>query len=303
LRRIVAGLLPALALTVGNVGSGDANAVDESGSSVSASTGDAERLESAGRRVFLDVGAHVGETLSAALDPRYPFQWIVCFEPVGACWGRLRRLADDRVEVCTFGLWKETTRLPIHGAGSLGASLFSGASVGDGPDEMVELRRASDWFRDNVRTGDEVYLKLNCEGSECDILEDLIESREIRKVRSVLVDFDVRKFPSLAHREADVRGRLEAAGYSRILCLKESFKGPTHAATVENWLRSAGAVSSPPPAWWTWRFVRYPALVRASVSLGKGAGRRLLPQALYERARLRIQRGVFHYPPDAGDTS
>src|SRR5207253_9815138 len=127
-------------------------------------------------------------------------------------------------------------------------SLFTGPSVGKGQDELVEVRRASNWFRENLREDDHVYLKLNCEGSECDILDDLLDSGEIRKVRSALVDFDVRKFPSLAHREPEVRGRLEASGYSPILCLKESYKGPTHAATVENWLRSAGASSSPPPA-------------------------------------------------------
>lgn len=200
----------------------------------------------------MDVGAHVGETLKPALDPRYRLDRIVCFEPVESCCAILEKLADERVEICRFGLWNETSRLPIYGAGAIGATLFSNSDR-SAPAEIVELRRASDWFTEHIPDHDEVYLKLNCEGSECDILDDLLESEEIRKVKSILVDFDVRKIPSLAHREREVRERLKGAGYSQVLCLKERYKGPTHTATVENWLRAAGAKPSGPPARWKWR--------------------------------------------------
>lgn len=254
-------------------------------------------------KVFLDVGAHVGETLKPALDPRYRFERIVCFEPVEACCTSLEKLADERVEICRFGLWKGTTRHRIYGAGSLGATLFGNGDP-SGPTELVDLRRASEWFREHISEDDEVYFKLNCEGSECDILEDLLDSDEIRKIRSILVDFDVRKIPSSAYREAEVRERIENAGYSRVLCLKERYKGPTHTATVENWLRAAGARPAPPPAQWKWRYVHFPALVRKAVSFGKGVVRRLLPQSLYQRLRLLVQKIVYGYPPDTrGDHS
>jgi FkbM family methyltransferase len=249
-------------------------------------------------RVFLDVGAHVGETLHQALDPRYDFARVVCFEPVEACWPALERLAQDQVEIRRFGLWKETCRLPIYGAGSLGASLFPD---GDGTDrtEMVELVRASEWFKNNLTTDDEVYLKINAEGSEADILEDLMQSGEIAKVRSALVDFDVRKMPSLAHREPEIRQRLKDLGYSQILRLKEDHKGPTHRSTVENWLRFAGVASAPPHAVWSWRYVRLPSVVRRATSLGKGVAGLLLPRRVYERLRLWVQKSVYRYPPDA----
>jgi FkbM family methyltransferase len=196
-------------------------------------------------KVFLDVGAHVGESLKPALDSRYRFDRIVCFEPVPACWAALEELMDDRVEICRFGLWKQSSRRPIFGAGLLGASIFTETGQ-SGRSEVVELRRASFWFREHIGDSDEVYLKLNCEGSECDILEDLLESGEIRKVTSSLVDFDVRKAPLLAHREREVMVLLERAGVSGIVSLKESYKGASHTATIENWLRSAGVNASPP---------------------------------------------------------
>ena len=249
-------------------------------------------------RVFLDVGAHVGETLKPALDPRYRFERIVCFEPVQACCAILEKLADGRVEICRFGLWNETSRLPIFGAGAIGATLFGDAGQRD-PGEIVDLQRASDWFGQHISEDDEVYLKLNCEGSECDILDDLLDSGEIGKVTSILVDFDVRKIPALAHREREVRERLSGAGHSDLLCLKERYKGPTHTATVENWLHFAGARVMPPPAGWKWRYVWFPALVRKTVGFGKGVARRLLPQPAYERLRLGVQKIVYGYPPDA----
>ena len=246
-------------------------------------------------RVFLDVGAHVGETLKPALDPRYRFDRIVCFEPVPSCCAILEKLADRRVEICSFGLWNETSRLPIYGAGDIGATLFSNADQSDAS-EIVELRKASEWFEGHI-SDDEVYLKLNCEGSECDILDDLLESGEIGKVKAILVDFDVRKIPSLAHREREVRERLGRAGYSNVLCLKERHKGPTHTATVENWLRFAGARPLPPSAGWKWRYVWFPALVRKTVTFGKGLVKRVLPQSMYERLRLAVQKIVYGYPP------
>jgi FkbM family methyltransferase len=249
-------------------------------------------------RVFLDVGAHVGETLKPALDSRYQFDRIVCFEPVQSCCAILEKLADWRVEICRFGLWNETSRRPIYGAGAIGATLF-GNPEQSGQAEFVDLRKASDWFQEHMSDDDEVYLKLNCEGSECDILDDLLDSEEIGKVTSILVDFDVRKVPSLAHREPEVRERLEGAGYSNVLCLKERYKGPTHTATVENWLQFAGARPLPPPAGWKWRYVWFPALVRKTVAFGKGLVRRVLPKAVYKRLRVGVQKIVYGYPPDA----
>src|SRR6059058_4251026 len=117
LRRIIAALFTTWALMAGNMALGDANAIDDSGPTVGPTASNQDR-EPRGRSVFLDVGAHVGETLRVVLDRRYPFQRIVCFEPVRGCWVSLQRLADAHVEICEFGLGRATACLTIHGAGS-----------------------------------------------------------------------------------------------------------------------------------------------------------------------------------------
>lgn len=104
--------------------------------------------------------------------------------------------------------------------------------------------------------------------------------------------------PALAHREREVRERLSGAGLSNVLCLKERYKGPTHTATLENWLHFAGARPLPPSGGWKWRYVWFPALVRKTVAFGKGVARRVFPQSVYDRLRLAVQRVVYGYPPD-----
>ncbi|MGQ0802747.1 MAG: FkbM family methyltransferase [Actinomycetota bacterium] len=191
-------------------------------------------------KLFLDVGAHVGETLEAVLDPRYGFDRIVCFEPTSECQTQLLGFDDTRVTVCPFGLWNETTERAIFAPGTLGASIFDRGHDLD-EHEMARFVKASDWFRDNVAADDVVYVKLNCEGSECDILDDLIDSGEIRKVEEMVVHWDVRKIPSHAHREGEVRQRLRALGFRNALDAGWVMYGRTVEAKTHHWLHALGA--------------------------------------------------------------
>jgi hypothetical protein len=101
--------------------------------------------------------------------------------------------------------------------------------------------RATDWFREQLGDADEIYVKLNCEGAECDIVEDLLDSGELARVRSVMIDPDVRKIPSLAHRERQLRDRLAASGLTNYLMEEDVMVGDTHRARIQNWLGVAGA--------------------------------------------------------------
>jgi hypothetical protein len=98
----------------------------------------------------------VGETLEPGLDPRHRFDRIACFEAVKSCCAILEKQADERVEVCRFGFWNETSRLPIYGTGALRTILFRNGDP-SGQTEMVELRSASDWSREHISKDDEVF--------------------------------------------------------------------------------------------------------------------------------------------------
>lgn len=188
-------------------------------------------------RVFLDVGANNGQTLAAALDPKFKFDEIHCFEPVSACWPRLAELADDRVTIERFGLWNKTCRQEIYQPGSKGAGLWKKDNGRSDLTELCDFRKASKWVRDNVLLGDVVFLKLNCEGAECDILDDLIDSGEFDKITYAMIDFDVRKIASQKHREAELRAKLEPYAFPRVAFCKDVMRGDTHEARIKHWLQ------------------------------------------------------------------
>jgi hypothetical protein len=67
--------------------------------------------------------------------------------------------------------------------------------------ETIRLESVSNWVILNTNPEDQIYLKLNCEGSESDILENLILSGHISRFSSIYVDFDIRKVPGQEHRQ------------------------------------------------------------------------------------------------------
>ena len=200
-------------------------------------------------KVFLDVGAHVGSTLMAVRDPKYAFDRIYCFEPASSCWPALKKRADRRVTICHFGLWNRTTKQTLYDPGSSGASLYADKFREGTTGEKIRLVRASEWFSNNVRAEDEVYLKLNCEGAEVEILEDLLDTGCLAQVRSVMIDPDVRKVPSQAHRESELRERLALSGLTNYALEEDVMVGRTHRERIQHWLRGAGAERRSPTIW------------------------------------------------------
>jgi FkbM family methyltransferase len=156
-------------------------------------------------RIFIDVGAHYGETLEVALDPAWAFDRIFALEPSTSCQSLLCRFRDARLSVEQVALGAETTTKTLYGAGLLGASLYASkrqiAAQSDIHTEEIPVVRASDWLRDKVPETAEVYMKLNCEGAECDILDDLLSEELADRLTSIYIDFDVRKVDGQAHRQ------------------------------------------------------------------------------------------------------
>lgn len=172
--------------------------------------------QNATMRIFVDVGAHYGETLDVALDPGWGFGRIYSLEPARACQKILRGFRDPRLRVVGSGLSDKAQSVTLYGAGLLGASVYADKTQLDEraaeTTETIELIRASEWLKGNTTAEDEVFLKLNCEGSEVDVLNDLLHSEAIGRIRAVYVDFDVRKIPSQAHRQAKVEQMLRESG-------------------------------------------------------------------------------------------
>jgi hypothetical protein len=89
-----------------------------------------------------------------------------------------------------------------------------------------------------------VYVKLNCEGAEVDILLDLLECREIFKVKNVMIDFDVRKLKGLENSQQYVLDKFKEAHFDSYSVCEEVMQGPTAIVRTQGWLDQVGARNS-----------------------------------------------------------
>lgn len=193
------------------------------------------------RKIFLDVGGHLGQTIEEVIKPLYRFDTIYCFEPFPPCADILADKFDDpRFQLLRYGLSNVTQSLTFHtnGAGDMGASVKTHP---DDPKTIVTecpFVRASDFFAEHIAADDLVVMKLNCEGSECDIMNDLMDSGEVRKIDNVMIDFDVRKYPSHAHEEPALKARMAETGFTNVSFCEQVMRGRGHQGRIANWLRS-----------------------------------------------------------------
>lgn len=193
-------------------------------------------------KIFLDIGAHTGETLAIALEEKYHFDKIYCFEPISECCDILRKYEDKRVVVCEYGLWNENCTKQIYAPKSMGASLFKDKFNHSVESRDIKLVSANDWFTQNLKTTDQVYLKINCEGAECAILDNLITSGEYKKIDVLMVDFDVRKIPSQKHLMSAMKTKLKELGIPKVFYIDEYHLGKgSHRFFTDFWLNSSGS--------------------------------------------------------------
>lgn len=184
--------------------------------------------------VFLDIGAHSGQTLRQALA--HGFDHIYAFEPMPREFDLLQATYGDdpRVTLLNYGLSNVSGCQFMYGTNdSYEASVYRTSWVAADADETIcRFVDASEWFDNHLTDDAPVYCKINCEGSEVDILSSLLASGQIWKVAAMLVAFDIALVESEAHREHEVRNDLTDAGFHR-LALMAAYKKPTY---LRDWL-------------------------------------------------------------------
>ncbi|MBL8483280.1 MAG: FkbM family methyltransferase [Rhodocyclaceae bacterium] len=199
-------------------------------------------------KIFLDVGAHIGQTAAEVVKPVYGFDRIVCFEPVPTCAEHIREHhKDPRLEILALGLSNVSAIKTIYGGAEVGASLFRDKKGIDASiSQQCRFVRATDWINENLRPGDEVYMKLNVEGAEVEILDDLLASGALARIGHIMVDFDVRKIPGMKHMEHALRERLMQARGTRVYPADTYMLGNNHGERLHTWLVLAGCCKNLP---------------------------------------------------------
>lgn len=146
---------------------------------------------SGGRKIFIDVGGHEGQTVAFARNPKFAFDEIHTFEPHPDYAARLRAIDDPRVVVHQAALADRAGTLTLVGDNSHGgASVAVGTVLGGGITvPSVDVLPFIDSFGDAAR----IFLKINCEGGEVAIINRLSSSPRRRSLVSIMVDYDVVK--------------------------------------------------------------------------------------------------------------
>jgi len=193
-------------------------------------------------KLFLDIGAHHGETARVALEPEFGFDRVCCFDPDPCSWGYLEVLqqTDPRVEFYPFGLWNKTGEVTLHGTGHVGCSVFADKRSSKSNTDSGRVVRISDWLDAHWRGANYAIAKFNCEGAECGCIDDLIDCGWLAHFSTLYVDFDVRKIRSQRHRQAEVLKRLLRQHPLPLIVGPEDVPHTTHEENTRHWLRMAG---------------------------------------------------------------
>ena len=171
--------------------------------------------------VFVDIGAHTGETLAVARRSRWGFDAIHCFEPAAACGAALAEAAGDdpRVSLHPVALWNAEGTMSLHGAGAVGASLFDDKPVAHagapGGVEQIRTVDTAAYLDHVVPSAADLTVKINVEGAELEILEGLralLKTSPQRRIRALLVHVDADKIPGHEKRATQVRRLLAELG-------------------------------------------------------------------------------------------
>jgi FkbM family methyltransferase len=220
------------------------------------------------RKIFLDIGAHTGETLQEISKSIYGFDRIIAFEPSTACFPALSALAsgDRRIEICRFGLGEGQQQLILYGSGLDSASTLQGDP--DASTEIVQLEDASCWVRDHLLDGDLIVAKLNCEGGEIAILRSWLASDILARFYSVMITFDIRNYPSLRHQEGLIRSQLRQRPEANTCFADDVMIGPSHGERLAHWLSLFGLDQPPLPTLDHYRSVYAPSLTEYSRKRG-----------------------------------
>jgi hypothetical protein len=149
----------------------------------------------------------------------------------------------------------------LYGVNTIGASVYPEKRFKGLNDKInryrINLIRASSWISENTQLDDLIYLKLNCEGSEADILEDLIGTKIIHKIKTIYVDFDIRKVKNEEYRQDVIENQLKKLNIESFTPIDMKQSGPIG---VERWLKSVTTQINKPSSFKKIVYILYPIM-------------------------------------------
>lgn len=148
------------------------------------------------RCVFVDCGGHCGESIALARKLFGKKLTVYCFEPVPSLAQRLTLFweNDPKVKIIEAAVSNKTGKAPLYLSSAFtdGSSLIAKKKTGKlviGKPVVAKTIRLSNWIVRHLKEFDSIYLKLDVEGAEFEILDDLINSGVIRRIEKIFVEW------------------------------------------------------------------------------------------------------------------
>lgn len=192
-------------------------------------------------KIFLDIGSFTGITTKIILE--YNFDIIHCFEPVKQNYKIIEKnLNNEKINLHKFGLLNKTCDKLIYNSGSQGGSVFKEKKqegINKNKIELCNFIKASDWFKDNICDDDYTVTKINVEGAEINIINDLLDTGEYDKIDHLLFSFDIEKVRGKEYLQEELLNRLKKenkTNYTLTAYIKK-IVGCQHKNIINYWLK------------------------------------------------------------------
>ena len=170
--------------------------------------------------IIVDVGAHVGAFIDMYASGNTPTDSIHLFEPNPMNYGYLMHKYEEDGRICfnhvAVSNYNGTATLFRANNDTQEFRVNAGRSTlyADNPNinwlknhYEVEVIKLSDYWKHNIGTTVDI-LKIDTEGAELDILEDLLDAGIINQFQHIIFEHHFQLIPSLVERAAPIIKRL-----------------------------------------------------------------------------------------------
>jgi len=147
--------------------------------------------------IVFDLGGYKGQWASDIFAKYRPSVFV--FEPVKSFADAIdkRFEKNERIKIFTLGLGQSSRDEEIHISDD-GSSIFGKSK----DKERIKIVDANDWIQQNLTPNQEIDLmKINIEGGEYELLDRLIESQLVNRVKNIQVQFHNISNDSAPHME------------------------------------------------------------------------------------------------------
>lgn len=200
--------------------------------------------------VFLDIGGHEGQTVQTVLDPNWAFSHIYTVEPDPKYVAFLSRkfateIAAGKVTVLPFALGREDRDGRLFDYNAAGGSTIVPGLLAD-ESKAIDVRVVDiNRFIASLPRDADIYIKINCEGAEVEIIERLAEIADVGNIRSIMVDFDIVKSSGGYWTKLKTMKLANRRGLP-VQLAEDVMIGKSHRQRIENWLSYHPEISRAP---------------------------------------------------------